>query len=218
MASGARPSAVLSHSTPYETAQIFRNKVYSRPKRLNHYRGNFYQWAGGYYRKVENSEIRAQLYRFLNDAVVRDGGELRPFCPDDCAVNKVIDALKAHARIASELQAPAWLPDANPQVANRHQPSELLPCTNRLLDLNTGDLLPHTPSFLTMNAVDYSYNPAARAPRWEQFIAEILPDDVEAQETLQEIFGYMLTADTRQQKIFMLVGRSVAGRGPFCAF
>jgi putative DNA primase/helicase len=37
--------------------------------------------------------------------------------------------------------------------------------------------------------------------------------DKEAEDTLQEIFGYLLTPDTRQQKIFLLIGPPRSGKG-----
>jgi putative DNA primase/helicase len=98
-------------------------------------------------------------------------------------------------------------------MSSEHKPSDLFPCANGLLDLKTGALLPHTPSFLTMNAVNYAFDLRATAPRWDQFLRQILPEDTDAQETLQEIFGYLLTSDTRQQKIFMLIGAPRSGKG-----
>jgi putative DNA primase/helicase len=39
------------------------------------------------------------------------------------------------------------------------------------------------------------------------------PDDQEAIDTLQEVFGYCLTGDTQQQKAFLLVGPKRSGKG-----
>ena len=205
---------VVKRSAPYETAEIVLREIYPREERLIHYRDNFYQWTGSHYREVDHGEIRSHLYAFLNDAIVlTQTGEPRPFCPDKPKVDKVMDALKARTRIDNDLQAPAWLADADPQLATEHEPADLLPCANGLLGLKTGEMLDHTPSFLTMNAVDYTYDPEAKAPHWNQFLQEILPGDLGAQETLQEIFGYLLTPDTRQQKIFLLIGASRSGKG-----
>lgn len=207
-------SRVLDRRAPYETASIFLADVYPKETRLIHYRDNFYVWAGSHYREVETGEVRARIYAYLNVAfVLNRDGERVPFRPDKLAVDKVVDALKAVTRIEKGLQAPAWMADADPKMASEHNAADLLPCGNGLLDLKTGELLDHTPSFLTMNAVDYAYEPGARAPRWYQFLQEILPGDLEAQEILQEIFGYLVTPDTRQQKIFMLIGASRSGKG-----
>ncbi|MBN1854572.1 MAG: hypothetical protein JW829_17705 [Pirellulales bacterium] len=48
---------------------------------------------------------------------------------------------------------------------------------------------------------------------WLDFLDSIWSDDRECIDTLQEIFGYCLTPDTRQQKIFLLVGPKRSGKG-----
>jgi len=45
------------------------------------------------------------------------------------------------------------------------------------------------------------------------FFAALWPEDPEAVGTLQEIFGYCLTADVSQQKGFLLVGPKRSGKG-----
>lgn len=75
-------------------------------------------------------------------------------------------------------------------------------------------LLSHTPMFFTPNALNYRYDPAASSPAaWLAFLAQLWPNDDESIETLQEIFGYALTADTSQQKAFLLVGPKRSGKG-----
>jgi putative DNA primase/helicase len=46
-----------------------------------------------------------------------------------------------------------------------------------------------------------------------EFMTSLWGDDPEAVACLQEIFGYLLTTDTRQQKIFLLVGPKRSGKG-----
>ena len=48
---------------------------------------------------------------------------------------------------------------------------------------------------------------------WLKFLGELWPDDSESIGVLQEWFGYVLTPDTRQQKISMLVGPKRSGKG-----
>jgi putative DNA primase/helicase len=57
--------------------------------------------------------------------------------------------------------------------------------------------------------------PAAPEPRqWLEFLGQLWgPDDQEAINTLQEVFGYCLTGDTGQQKAFLLVGPKRSGKG-----
>jgi putative DNA primase/helicase len=91
-------------------------------------------------------------------------------------------------------------------------PEEIVACSNGLLHLPTLTLLPHTPTFFTYNAVDFAFDRNAPEPRqWLQFRADLWPDDRASIETLQEIFGCCLTADTSQQKMFLGPKRSGTG-------
>ena len=106
------------------------------------------------------------------------------------------------------LQPPCWISGDGPP------PEQLLVCKNGTYDLGTGELRPHTPRLFTLNALDIDYDPCAPVPeRWLQFLAEVFPDDVESVTTLQEIMGYLLTPQTRQQKAFMLVAPPRSGKG-----
>ena len=63
-------------------------------------------------------------------------------------------------------------------------------------------------------AVDFDFEPDALAPpRWLEFLGQLWGDDTESIDTLQEIFGLMLTAETRYQKAFLLFGPKRSGKG-----
>jgi putative DNA primase/helicase len=208
----------LKRNDPCATADRFLETLKAP---LIRYRGGFYEWTNSHYSGSGDEEIRAAVYGFLRKAVVRvveidhDGSSitsLQPFCPDDRSVHKVIDALRSRVLVPSKLQAPAWLPEATPDE-RAHNPADILPCNNGLLDLSTEELFPHTPAFLTMNAVGYAYDREATAPRWQQFQDEVIPDDPESRSALKRLFGYLLTPDTSQQKIFALIGEKRSGKG-----
>jgi putative DNA primase/helicase len=196
----SRQAFIIDPNDPLSTAKSFCR---ARTARLIRYRGAFYTWADTHYRQVDDEAIRKEVYDFLAAAACK---------PDDRAVNKVIDAMKANAFVSSDLHAPAWLPSASPEQTE-HAPTDLLACANGLLDLNAGVPLPITSSFLTMNAVDYAYDPMAECPRWEKFIADVLPNDADAQRELRKAFGYALSGDTSQQKIFGFFGKPRSGQG-----
>ena len=191
---------------------------------LIHYRGVFYRWIGTHYSAMEDGDLRTMAYVFLGDAYTLsteadENGEMktirRRFYPDDRTVNKFLDALRAIIRVSGTIKAPAWLEGATEDY-RANNPVDLLPCQNGLLNLRTWELLPHTPTFLSVNAVGYDYDPEAKAPAWEKFIAEALPDQ-ESREALQQEFGYFVTNDTRQQKIFAHSGEKRSGKGTIAA-
>ena len=104
---------------------------------------------------------------------------------------------------------PGWFGAGRPDGDLR----ELVACQNGLLHVPTRCLLPHSPRFWSANVLDFRYEPQARAPRFEQFLQEIFPDDDDAQRGLLEMFGYCLTDLTKYQKAFMFVGPPRGGRG-----
>jgi putative DNA primase/helicase len=60
----------------------------------------------------------------------------------------------------------------------------------------------------------FAYDAEAGQPlEWLRFLRSVWPDDRECIEALQEWAGYLLTSDTRQQKIMMLVGPKRSGKG-----
>jgi putative DNA primase/helicase len=191
---------------------------------LIHYRGMFYRWIGTHYSAMEDGDIRALAYLFLDSAYTLsnesdENGEMktvrRRFYPDDRTVNKFLDALRSIVRVSGITKAPAWLEGATDDY-RANNPADILPCQNGLLNLKTWQLLPHTPTFLSVNSVGYDYDPKAKAPNWEKFIHEALPDDG-SRKALRQEFGYFITNDMSQQKMFAHAGEKRSGKGTIAA-
>jgi putative DNA primase/helicase len=83
-----------------------------------------------------------------------------------------------------------------------------------LLEVATRKLHPHNPEFFNVNSVPFDYDESAPpSPRWRAFLDQLWPDDNEAIRALQEVFGYILSGHTDQQKIFLLIGPIRSGKG-----
>jgi putative DNA primase/helicase len=157
---------------------------------------------------LDESALRAELYAFLDGALRRVPNAVVPFKPMKAHVNDVVDALKATAHLDLSKRAPAWLGQA-PVPAD-----EVLPCYNGLLHLSSRELLAHTPEFFGHNVLEFDYDADAPTPsQWVNFLNTLWPDDGESMATLQELFGLCLTADTRYQKAFLLIGPRRSGKG-----
>jgi putative DNA primase/helicase len=232
---------IIKPRAPYDTAETFcRRRAGKADQALIRYRGTWYKWNGVNYRKLDAEAVRAELWEFLASGKVEvkdpESGETtkRKFRPEPRDVTNLYDALMARGevRVSEAVHAPEWLPGASIVSGCRtHRAGDLLACPNGLADLITGELLPHSPFFLTMNAVDYDYDPAATCPRFDKFLDEIFPGSVaerpddfdewsderkdvqQRRELVLEIFGYLLSGDTRQQKLFLFMGKSRSGKG-----
>jgi putative DNA primase/helicase len=71
-----------------------------------------------------------------------------------------------------------------------------------------------TPALFNTVAADYEFERSPPKPkRWLKFLKELWPDDAESVATLQMLFGYLLTPDTSQHKIFAIIGPKRSGKG-----
>ena len=131
-----------------------------------------------------------------------------PYNPNKNSVANTVEALAAHGQLQGKIKFPYWKGEA-PVPA-----SEVLSCKNGLLHLPTRQLLPHTPLLRNTYALDYDFDPnAPDPPQWLGFLDQLWPADIELIETLQEVFGYLLTCDTSHQKIILLIGPRRSGKG-----
>ena len=203
---------VLSRGKPLHSARQFVLRAHTRDqaRTLLHQNATFYGWMGSHYREHPFEEMRAKLYAFLETAkTITEEGEVIDFDPTKPRVANVVEALAAEVQISHLVRPPAWLVEGeNPAAA------EVIACANKLLHLPSGNTTAHTPTFFTLNALPFDYQPQAPRPaQWLAFLASVWPDDQAAIEVLQELFGLCLTAETRYQKAFLLVGPKRSGKG-----
>jgi len=87
----------------------------------------------------------------------------------------------------------------------------VLNLANGFLNLDTGELLPHSPDILSTVQSQVAFDPAATCPRWEQFLDEILPEK-DKQEFLAQFFGYCLTSDVTHHIAAIFYGGGANGK------
>lgn len=81
---------------------------------------------------------------------------------------------------------------------------------NGILDINTGELLPHSPDFLFMYKLPVNYDPKATCPNVKKFLGEILNEiDIPV---VQEWFGYGLYRSYFIKKAMIFVGERDTGK------
>lgn len=209
----AKPHPLLDRRDPLAIALEFVAAHYTLDGNTTmvHWRGDTRVWRDGAYVVVEDAKLRSHVYRFLENAE-RPGpkGTTEPFQPNSRIVSDVIDALRAATYLDGTLTPPTWLKN----FPDTLDPTNLLPAPNGLLNLEDGALLPHQLELFATSALTIEIDSDSPTPtQLLGFLAELFPDDPQAIATLQEIFGYLLTTDTDQQKILMLVGPKRSGKG-----
>ncbi|TMH34905.1 MAG: hypothetical protein E6H66_08975 [Betaproteobacteria bacterium] len=80
------------------------------------------------------------------------------------------------------------------------------------IDLRTAKALAPDPKLRISKAVAVDFNPAAKAPAWSAFLDRIFAGDLPTIAFLQRAIGYSLTADTREQCLFINHGGGLNGK------
>jgi putative DNA primase/helicase len=178
---------------------------------LHHHRGSFWQFRQNHYVPADDETVREGAWKFLDKAKQLTKKDSGPFKPTSARVSNVVDALAALCYLDSLIDPPAWLGDAGdlPPPA-----TEMLPVANGLLHLPSGELYDVTPNYFGLSASDVVFDLDAPEPQhWLTFLHDLFGSDSESIMTLQDWFGYVLSSDTSQQKILLLVGPRRSGKG-----
>jgi len=95
-----------------------------------------------------------------------------------------------------------------------HDPNELN-CLNGALNLQSGELTPHSPEQRFTYTTGVNYNPDADDRVWLDFLEEATDGNRELMDYLQLAVGYTLTGHTTEEIFFYIVGPSRSGKGTF---
>lgn len=170
------------------------------------WQGQTWRYARGFYKPMEDGELRRILARDFALAYTRvvnqrdDGSEevqevsVKPNDKRTQLVDVLVPSLAHLTYRESELP-----------------PDPVLNFRNARLDPNSGHLLPHTPASFVISQIGADFQPDAVCPNWEAFVESSLPDREQA-ELLQEICGYLLSGRQEQQKIFGFWGQKRSGK------
>jgi len=211
------PVPRLSHKVPARTARVYIARFHvSDPchspdgeslRLLHHYRGSFHRWRDAAYAPLEDAPVRADLWDLLEAGGV---------APNSSRVANALEGVEVFSLLDGALDAPCWLGSPPPELPADTRPQDLVALRNGILHPSSGVFLPPTPRFFTQAALPFDFDPADAVDppaEWLAFLAQLWPEDPESVETLQEIFGYLLTPDTSLQKIFLLQGPKRSGKG-----
>jgi putative DNA primase/helicase len=184
----------------------------------------WWQWKRGSYHPLPVSDLRAKLARFIKgkfderyrERVRRPAEDEQQPKPvkkvTQQLVSNVMLAMQGEVVLPSRIEMPSWLDDES-------RGRTFVSFKNGILDFEKFSngandcLLPHTPDWFSRTQLPYNFDPEALCPTWMRFLHQVWGGDEDAIRVLQMLFGYILTPDTSQQKIFLFVGPKRSGKG-----
>jgi putative DNA primase/helicase len=160
--------------------------------------GSWLHWSGQQWQRERTLKVYDEARNVCRDAVER-GGEAKRLLSA-----KTVAAIETLARSDRRHATTAEVWDADPWPLNT---------PGGIVDLKTGDLLPHDPlQYLTKIA---AVEPGGDCRNWLKFLHEITAGHTELQAFLQRVVGYALTGSTREHALFFAYGTGANGKGVF---
>jgi len=159
----------------------------------------------------DNTSLRRLAYQTIrniyNEAAEQKEDEARR------AIAKHAIRSESRSRIENMIHlAKAYLP-VEPEDLDKY--AMVLNVSNGIVDLKTGDLLPHSREYMMTKIIDIPYFHDAEAPKWNRFIELITGGDRELAYFLQLAVGYTLTGQTDEHCLFFLYGAGMNGKSTF---
>lgn len=163
---------------------------------------SWFLWDGKRWKVDESGEIRGRVHAvmlaFVMQAVQAKDMVLAKFAIRSLNSQRLTAALRESEPYLAVL--PAAL-DTHPYLLNFE---------NGILNLQTGELLPHSRDYLITRIVHYTYIPAALCPQFLAFVQRSVGS--EAVPFLQKCLGYSLTGVTSEKLAFLCLGPTNTGK------
>ena len=109
-------------------------------------------------------------------------------------------------------QAMAVLELEAPEIYDIDARKDLLNLANCMFSLNTFEALPHDYKYFSTVQSEVPYQAEAKCPMFEKAINAMMANDQAKVAVIQELFGYLMTTETRVQKAFFLLGDGANGK------
>ena len=187
-------------------------KIHGHDLRFCHPRNQWLVWNGKIWETDNTAEITSrakktvlsiyrELYNIDNDSERRRLMKHAIASESTAKLNAMIESTKSEPGIPI-------LPD----ILDKNIWS--LPVKNGTLNLKTGNLESYNRDDYFTKIAHVEYDPEAKAPLWDKFLEDILPDK-DVRDFLKRAVGYSLTGSTVETCMFILHGDGSNGKSTF---
>jgi putative DNA primase/helicase len=178
---------------------------YTDKKWLYYYEGKWYTDSIGYIRQLADSATMLQEQERILYA--HDEEMLKAF-------DRHLKKSRSFAGKTNMIREAEHYAPILPQNLDRNK--AVIGVKNGIIDLKTGELLPHDREAYLTKQCPVIYNPDAPEPKlWLQFLSDIFGGDPYMLDYIQKCVGYSLTGSTSEQCAFFLFGTGRNGKSTF---
>jgi len=170
-------------------------------------------WNGAYWEVAPEEKIVA-LARDVPKTLAMEAAKL-PSGPTKTQLAKFAMRSEALTKIRAMVELFKSEPAVGVSTSMLDQRGLILPVKNGTIDLRTGRFSEPDRNLLVTQIAGTSYDPDAKAPRWEAFLTQIMDGDAALVAYLQRVLGYVLTASTEEHCLFFLYGYGANGKSTF---
>lgn len=164
---------------------------------------SFFHWSGKRWERDYTNALHREQMKVIDamyeEADRDDNPALRKWAKQSAKI------VKATCSLVSSMEGAT----VRSEVFDTHQ--DLLNVGNGILNLTTGELLPHDPKYMMTRMFGADYDPSAQCPNFEQFMADVLPDE-SMRAYVQRAIGYTLLGRADQRAMFLIHGPSGTGK------
>jgi putative DNA primase/helicase len=207
------PAGYGEHLTDLGNARRFIHQYAERIRHISSLRKSWFIWEGTHWAPDDTGEIeryaKETVRSLYTEAAQTNDADLRE------AVLKHAAKSESANRVRSLLELAATEPEISMQGTGFDADPWLLNVENGTVDLRTGELRKHRRDDFITKLIRVEFNLKAKAPRWKQFLLEVMGGDHELVSFIQTAVGYSLTGDTREQCLFFCYGKGANGKSTF---
>lgn len=186
----APPSPRLMKNGSFRTSDLNLEKLFVERMRVCRVGSTIYMHNNEYYQEKQEHEIKTAIRAFLRDVLQQRG--------DVYQIDNVATLLRSEPEI---------------EVVDIDEFNHLICMENGVLNLQTMELLPHSPQFFLTWQLKARYDLNAVCPVFQGFLKQVSGGDPDLIQRILEAMGYILLAPGNEAKrFFVLQGKGDTGK------
>lgn len=193
-------------------AQRLRNKYVGNIK-YSYIQKEWYYWTGKVWQVDNSGEIKKLADVIIDDMkkeAFRADGDIQDELLKWC--NRTASS-KGKTNMITETQHLEGIP-VQPDEFDAY--TDYINCQNGIVNLRTGELLPHDSNFMMTRICYTDYDTTCGEPKlWLKFLNDVCNGDKELINYLQKCVGYSLSGSIREQCAFFIYGIGNNGKSTF---